>query len=199
MGEGDKPGLRVSPAGDRVGAGAAKSSPSRQSALPCGWYILRVGGILEGMGVNPSILGVNPSMLGVNPSILGVKLSIMRLFPLKIGNVFAKFWSKKFHFAPYLNDDAVEEKELLPVSLLELFSFSPFSSSSSLPVATSTLWYSLDFSSRYAWISTSLSRSAGLRPCFATGFWHFSSIFYGFLINIRCCYMYGYLWWIDTV
>jgi hypothetical protein len=42
-----------------------------------------VGGILDGMGVNPCMLDVNPSILGVN-------LSIMRLFPLKIGNVFEK-------------------------------------------------------------------------------------------------------------
>ena len=79
------------------------------------------------------------------------------------------------------------------------YSFSPSSSSSSssscaqstfgrasLPVFKKILWYPLDFSSRYALISTSLSRSAGkLRPCFATVFWHFSSISYGFLIKIR--------------
>jgi hypothetical protein len=47
-------------------------------------------GILDDMDVNLSILDVNPCMLDVNPSILGVNLSIMRLFPLKIGNVFEK-------------------------------------------------------------------------------------------------------------
>jgi hypothetical protein len=83
-----------------------------------------VGGILEGMGVNPSMLGVNPSILGVN-------LSIMRVFPLKIGNVFAKFHRKNSNLLLITTMQLTKKKKSYQ-SAYSNYSFSP----SSLPVFT---------------------------------------------------------------
>jgi hypothetical protein len=88
------------------------------------------------------------------------------------------------------------------------FSSSPSSSSSSsssspLPVAgrnLNYLWYSLDFSSRYAVISTSLSPA---QPAFGRASLPVSDFFLRFSMDFSSqytlCSMYGYLWWIDTV
>jgi hypothetical protein len=140
---------------------------------------------------------------------MSLRNSIHKLkIDIKIGNVFAKFWSKNnsnwlhiFTTTRQLTKRSCYQSAYSNYSFFLSFFlfFSFFFFFFFFFFAATCCWkepqLSMIFSGFLIKIRCdqylSLSRSAGLRPCFATGFWLFSSIFYGFLISI---YFMFYVW-----
>jgi hypothetical protein len=170
-----------------MGAGAAKSWPSRQYALPYGWNLNRYGckssRIYHSLGVffTSWVWILQFLWFCLRQSAMSLRNSIHNLkIWIKIGNVLAKFDRKNFNLLLILTTMQFTKRSCYQLAYSN-YSFSPSSSCAqptgfgraSLPVATSNLWYSLDFSSRYALIPTflPLSRpSAVLRYRFLTFF-----------------------------